>query len=240
MAKTFTPQPNAAAALQGLSSMATKEVLAQLAQRCTAEGVAIEFESGGGVIMADRVRAGDAADLVVLGADAMRTLADEGHVIADSVRPLFRSDMVFAIPDSAEVPDVSSPRAIRELISGDLRIGYSTGPSGTALLRQLEAWGLRPEIDGRLVQARPGVPVGRLLTDGEADVGLQQNSELAGMPGVRVLGPLPGECAVTTVFSGGVLAASGRPDAASGALSRMADPAYSAIVKGCGMTPAGG
>ena len=88
------------------------------------------------------------------------------------------------------------------------RIGYSTGPSGTALLKMIDDWGLTVELGDRLVQARPGVPVARSLADGEVELGFQQLSELVGQPGVRILGVLPPDCAIDTVFAGAVATSS--------------------------------
>jgi len=81
------------------------------------------------------------------------------------------------------------------------RIAYSTGPSGTALMALFERWGIAGEIGSRLVQAPPGVPVASLLARGEAELGFQQLSELIGFEGIALIGPLPPEVQITTVFS---------------------------------------
>ncbi|GAA3026500.1 substrate-binding domain-containing protein [Microbacterium dextranolyticum] len=111
-----------------------------------------------------------------------------------------------AFPDAA---------AMRDALRATSRIGYSTGPSGTALLRLVEQWGLSDELHGRLVQARPGIPVARSLANGDVDLGFQQLSELVGADGVRILGVLPTDCAIDTVFAGAV--ASAAADAAAAA-----------------------
>lgn len=114
-------------------------------------------------------------------------------------------------PGQTAFADASGLRAALRAAS---RIGYSTGPSGTALVRMIEDWGMTDEVGDRLVQARPGIPVARLLADGEVDLGLQQLSELVGQPGVRILGVLPADCAIDTVFSGAISTASSDPAAA--------------------------
>ena len=77
-----------------------------------------------------------------------------------------------------------------------------------ALVRLIADWGLGAELGDRLVQARPGVPVARALADGDVDLGFQQLSELVGAPGVRILGTMPADCAIDTVFAGAVATAS--------------------------------
>ncbi len=105
--------------------------------------------------------------------------------------------------------------ALRGALRAASRIGYSTGPSGTALLRLIEQWDLSDELHGRLVQACPGIPVARSLTDGDVDLGFQQLSELVGADGVRILGTLPADCAIDTVFAGAVASAAADPGAAA-------------------------
>jgi molybdate transport system substrate-binding protein len=56
-------------------------------------------------------------------------------------------------------------------------------------------------LQGRLVQAPPGVPVGSLVARGEAALGFQQLSELIGVDGIALIGPLPPEVQITTIFS---------------------------------------
>lgn len=67
-------------------------------------------------------------------------------------------------------------------------------------------WGLRDEL--QLVQARPGRPVAALVAAGEVDLGFQQLSELVGQPRIRILGVLPPDCAIETIFAGAVATSS--------------------------------
>ena len=97
---------------------------------------------------------------------------------------------------------------MRSALRDARRIGYSTGPSGTALVQMIDSWGMAEELGGRMIQAKPGIPVARALADGDVDLGFQQLSELLGQPGVRILGVMPDDCAVDTVFSGAVAMAS--------------------------------
>ena len=83
-------------------------------------------------------------------------------------------------------------------------IGYSTGPSGTHLVKLFERWDLAAELGAKTVQAPPGVPVGALVARGDVELGFQQLSELISLDGISVLGLLPGDTAFITTFSAGV------------------------------------
>ncbi|MDN3310232.1 substrate-binding domain-containing protein [Microbacterium oryzae] len=221
--------------MRAITSMATRHVLTELAAAVAAEGLpALQLESVGGVTAADRVRAGEPWDLVFLAVDALERLGADGHVIADTVTPMLVSSVAVAVavpsattepaadPATAAYPDAG---AVRTAVAAAGRIGYSSGPSGTALLRHFEDWGLRAALEGRLVQAPPGVPVARMLADGEVDMGFQQLSELVAQPGIRLLGTLPPDCAITTVFGGAVAATAAEPARARDVLRYLASDA---------------
>ena len=57
---------------------------------------------------------------------------------------------------------------------------------------------------GSALLAPPGVPVASLVARGDADLGIQQLSELIGQPGIEIVGSLPPEIQAVTVFSAGV------------------------------------
>lgn len=220
-----------------ISSMATRQVLADLTAAAAATGLArIDVESVGGVDAAERVAAGESFDLAFLADGALQRLADAGHVDAASLVPLVLSQVAAAVPSGTsapaerpEGPAFDSAESVREALRAAKRIGYSTGPSGTALVRMIEEWGLADELGDRLVQARPGVPVASALAASAVDLGFQQLSELVSQPGVRILGVLPEECAIDTVFAGAVVTASVDKERAGRVLKFFASQAVAPI-----------
>lgn len=220
--------------------MATKPLLTQLLTPGVLPGLpATSLTSLGGVEVARRVRAGEPADVVVLASGAITGLAADGLVRPDTVRPLFRSEVVVAVRQGGAAPDVSTVEALREALLAADRIGYSTGPSGDGLLALLDRWGLRERLQARLVRAEPGLPVGRLLADGRAVLGFQQRSELERAPGVRVLGPLPPDAQIVTIFTGAVLTGSAEPADAESLLARLAEPDVGPVARRHGLDLAG-
>lgn len=214
--------------------MATRALLADLATAAatTAGLPRVEIESVGGIDAARRVAAGEQLDLVVLASGALSELAGSGHVVPSSVTPLVLSQTAVAVraPLSRQAtpppgPAFDDASGVRAALRDAGRIGYSTGPSGTELLRRIEQWGMADEVRDRLIQARPGMPVARLVADGEVDVGFQQLSEMVGQAGVRILGVLPPDCAIDTVFSGGVAVTSTAPAASAAVLEFFASEA---------------
>lgn len=225
--------------LAGISSMATRAILAELAPAFERQcGLAVAFESVGGVDAARRVAAGEPFDVAVLAREAIDRLIAAGRIVAGSAVDLARSVVAVAIGAGAPRPDIGSEEALRRAVLAARTVGYSTGPSGTALGRLFERWGIAGEIADRIVVAPPGVPVGALVARGEVALGFQQLSELLDVPGIEVLGPLPTAVQIVTVFSAGVCAGSKQPDAARRLLEFLRSPAADQIKRRQGMAPA--
>ncbi len=223
--------------------MATRQLLAELgADFEQRSGCAVAIEAVGGVDAAKRVASGEAFDVVVLSADAIDKLIAAGHLQAGSRVDLVRSSVGIAVRAGAATPDIGSEEALKRAVRAARSIGYSTGPSGTALLALFERWGVGDEVRERLMQARPGVPVGTLVAQGEVELGFQQLSELIHVDGITVLGVMPPELAFDTWFSAGlpVGLATGSPQAAHvrALLDHLTSPDAAAAKRRQGMEPA--
>jgi molybdate transport system substrate-binding protein len=227
-------------ALTGISSMATKHVLAELAKTYaekTAIGVCVE--SMGGVDAAARVRGGQTYDFVSLASDALAKLEAEGHVVPGTRRDIARSGIAIAVAKDARAPDISTEEAVRDAVAKAKSIGFSTGPSGAHLAFLFEKWGIADAIRKRLKQAAPGVGVGALVANGDVDLGFQQMSELIHVEGIRLVGALPKDIQSMTTFSAGVCATSAHRERARALLQFLS----SSVTDGCklrhGMQPCG-
>ncbi len=224
--------------LTGISSMATRLLLAELTQAyAERSGQTVAIESVGGVDAAKRVQAGEGFDLVILASDAMAKLIAAGHLRADSLTPLVHSGVDVAVPEGSPVPDISSEEAVRQAVLAAPTLGYSTGPSGVALAKLFERWGIAELIQPRIVTAPPGVPVGSLVAKGEVALGFQQLSELIHQPGITIVGPLPPEIQITTTFSAAMTTGCSRPTEVQALLEFMASPATAQAKKRQGMDP---
>ncbi len=225
--------------INGISSMATRQVLAELVERFQQKtGQSVRIESVGGVDAAKRVQAGEAFDVVILASDAIDKLMASGHVQPDSKVDLVRSGVAVAVRAGAPKPDISSEDAVRTAVLAARNISYSTGPSGVALARLFERWGIAEQIKDRIVTSPPGIPVGSLVAKGEVELGFQQLSELINLDGITVLGPLPPAVQIITTFSAGVCAGSQQGDAVRAMLADMNSPDAADAKRRQGMDPA--
>ena len=218
--------------------MATRLILGELAQRYeAASGVHVAIQSMGGVDAARLVREGEPTDIVVLASGPMAKLEAEGHLAAGSIRGFTRSGMAIAARAGARQPEIGDAAAVKAAVLAAGKVCYSTGPSGDHLLQLCSGWGVAAD-DPRLVKAPPGIPVGTLVAQGEADLGFQQLSELIHVPGIVVLGPLPPEIQNVTVFAAGIASASKEPEQTAALIAYLASPETAGVKRDQGMEPA--
>jgi molybdate transport system substrate-binding protein len=222
-----------------ISSMATKQVLAEIAiQYQLSSPHRVSIESVGGIDAAKRVRSGEAFDAVILAANAIEQLIAAGRIVAGSRVDLVKSGVYVAVKSGAARPDISTEGAVRSAVYAARSISYSTGPSGVHLANLFERWGIAGEIKRRIVQAPPGVPVGSLVASGEVELGFQQLSELINLSGVDVLGPLPPAIQIMTTFAAGLSVTSTQAEAVRSMLDFMRSPATASAKRSNGMEPA--
>jgi molybdate transport system substrate-binding protein len=219
--------------------MATRQVLGELARAWEQRsGSKVAIESVGGVDAAKRVAAGEPFDVVILASDAIDKLIAGGHAVAGTRVDLVDSGVAVAVRAGAPRPDTSSEEALKRAVLAAPTIGYSTGPSGVSLVKLFERWGIAQELQGRLVQAPPGIPVGALVARGEIALGFQQLSELIHLEGITLVGPMPVAVQITTTFSGAVCTASTQGAAVRELLAFMASPEAAEAKLRNGMEPA--
>ena len=226
------------ATIRGISSMATRQILAELAEAyaaSTAEKVSIE--SVGGVDAAKRIRAGEAFDFAVLASDALAQLERDGVIVQGSILGFAQSPMAMAVRAGARHPAISDETAVRAAMLAARAIGISTGPSGAHVVKLVRDWGLQEEFSKRIVQAQPGVPVATLLASGEVDLGFQQLSELQGAPGIEIVGVLPQSIQPMTIFAAGICKAAANATASRAFIEYLAADQSTEAKRRHGMTP---
>ena len=173
-------------------------------------------------------------------AEAIDGLMQQGKVTAASRVDLARSGIGVAVRKGAPKPDISTPEAFKRALLAANKVCYSkVGASGiysaNVLIPRL---GIAEEMKSRTIIPEPGTPVGVLVASGAADIGLQQISELMPVPGIEIVGPLPGDLQKLTVFSAGLCTGAKSPEAAKALAAFLAAPAARPVMEKHGLEPA--
>jgi molybdate transport system substrate-binding protein len=225
----------AAAPTAVLSSLALKGVLERL--RSTFEEAAgpleLRFDATRAIL--ERLAQGARADLLILTSDALEDLRRTGEVT--QVRALGSSGVGLAVRAGAAKPDIGSTEAlVRALLSADSVAHSKVGASGLYFSELLERLGISGQLKKRIVVEKG--PVGRVVAAGEAEIGVQQLCELAPVPGIDIVGPLPQPLQKLTHFSAGVAARASNLESAKALMNLLTSEAARAAMLAGGMQPA--
>jgi molybdate transport system substrate-binding protein len=155
-----------------------------------------------------RLRKGDTADAIIVTDSAMKNMVDAGWVAAQHCLPLVASSIGVAVKRGAPRPDISSVPNFFDALLKSRSVAYSlSGASGIYLQQLLRERGHLEEINRRATAIDKGLVAERLVS-GEADIAIQQVSELSAVDGIDIVGPLPAEIQQTVSLSVGICSAS--------------------------------
>ncbi|MCA6113541.1 substrate-binding domain-containing protein [Bradyrhizobium sp. WSM 1738] len=227
-----------AESIRVLSTLALKGAVQALTDQYQAAGGArIDADFAPTLALLDRLRAGEAADVVILTRDGLDEVAREGRVVVESCVDLARSFVGVAVKAGAPHPDISTEAALRAALKGARAVAYSQiGASGILFAQLIERLGIAADVNARAVIIPQGFTAERLAT-GEADLAIQQISELKQVGGIEVVGPIPRELQTPAVFSAGRMAASQKVDEADRLLRFLASPEVAPALRASGLEP---
>src|SRR5215470_3331087 len=175
-------------------------------ERTSGTKIVITWGSTNGLVK--DLEGGAGGDLAVLTAEAIDDLIGHGKVVAGGRVDLARSGIGVAVRKGAKKPDIGSPDALKRALLAAKSVAHSkSGASGIYFPTVLARLGITEAMQSKIVLPDPGTAVGEVVARGDAELGVQQISELLPVAGVEVVGPLPAELQKVTIFSAGVLAA---------------------------------
>ena len=221
------------------STISAKEALLELVPEFErASGYKVNITYAGGSGLAERIRSGTRGDLFIGPEEFSGPLIDEGRLLAGSRTAFARSRTGLAVRAGAPKPDISSPEKLKSVLLAAGSVSYSAGASGMHFVRVLERLGIADAVAAKRVAARPGELVGAVVARGDADIGVQQVSELLPVPGIEILGPLPVELQQTITYGVTAFPQSTQREAAQALVSFLRSEAARAVLRRKGLDPA--
>jgi molybdate transport system substrate-binding protein len=223
-------------AIRVLSTLALKGAVHRLAGHFEAAGGApIDADFAPTLALLDRLRGGEAADIVILTREGLDEIARDGHVVAESCVDLARSFVGIAVKAGAVHPDISTEPALRAALLGARAVAYSRlGASGILFAKLIERLGIASDVNAKAQIIPQGFTAEKLVT-GEADLAVQQISELKQVGGIEVVGPIPYELQTPAVFSAGRITASRRVAQADRLLRFLASSEVAPVLRESGL-----
>jgi len=220
-----------------LSTLALKGAVERLAGQCqVATGVRLDADFAPTVGLLKRLREGEKADVLILTREGLDELVGEGSVVAASKVDLARSWVGIAVKAGQPHPDISNVAALRATLLAARSVAYSKiGASGIYFAGLIEKMGIASEIKAKAT-ITAGFTAERLST-GEADLAVQQLSELKQVAGNEVIGPIPRELQTPAVFTAGRMASSQKVAQVDAILRYLASPEVAPVLRESGLEP---
>jgi molybdate transport system substrate-binding protein len=220
-----------------LSTLALRGALVQLAEQYqAAKGVTLDADYAPTVGLLKRLRDGEKADVLILTREGLDELVAEGAVVAASKIDLARSYVGLAVKAGAPHPDISTEAALVSALLAARSVAYSKiGASGIYFAELIERLGIAAEVNAKAT-ITAGFTAERLMS-GEADIAVQQLSELKQVAGAELVGPIPLSLQTAAIFTGGRMASSENADQADALLTYLASSEVAPVLRESGLEP---
>jgi molybdate transport system substrate-binding protein len=217
--------------------MALQTLFADFA-RATGTAVAPSYGTVGAI--AERFRAGEGADVLILSPAALAALGDA--LVAGSMTDVARAGLAVCIRQGARAPDLATTEALKAALLAARAVSYSDpkagGSAAAYFAKLLERLGVAAAVNAKAALGRNGHHVAELVADGTAELGISFLSELVAINGVTIAGPLPAEVQNYTVYAAAVTATSQVQEQARALIATLTKPDASATWRAAGLEPA--
>lgn len=188
----------------------------------------------------NRLRRGEAVDVVIVADAVLVGFIKDGLIIAESYTPVARSAIGMAVRAGAPKPDIKTVDALKRTLLQAKSIAYSASVSGDYLSTELlQRLGIAEQVLSKCRRIEGGERVGAVVARGEAEIGFQQMSELLPVPGIDYVTPLPPEVQKVSVFSAGVALSTSDSEAAHAVIRFLASPEAARAITSSGLEPVG-
>jgi molybdate transport system substrate-binding protein len=230
-----------AAEIKVLASVALTAALNELApqyERTTGNKLSLGYS-----LVADirkRVLEGETADVIILSRPVMDELQKQDKLTQGSIADVAGIAVAVTTRAGAPKPDISTADALKRSLLAAKSVVYADpakgGLSGVYFARVLDRLGIADQMKPKTVLV-PGDQSAEIVAKGEAEIGVAQTSEIIPVAGAQLVGPLPGDLNLVTVFSAGLGAGTKAPDAATSYVKFITGPTAAAVLKARGMDP---
>lgn len=224
------------------SAIAVQGVVEELAPTFErVHGCTLDFTWATAPLLQKRLQAGEKADALILNRAVTDILLASGEIASGSDVVIASSATAIAVKTGAPRPDISTPEALKRALLEAKAISYTDpaagGASGIYFAKLLERMGIAAEINAKTKFPPPSGYSGMFLPTGEVDLAIQQVPELLHVPGIEIVGPLPGDLHMVTVFVAGIPADSTQPALAKALIDHLRTPQATALFRARGLEP---
>lgn len=221
--------------MSGGFSAAFKELLPEFERT---SGITVTTASGASMgdgpnTIPNQVRRGVPADLIILSRDGLADLVKEKRTVPGSDTDLARSLQGMIVRAGAPKPDISTVEKFKQTLLKAKGIACTSSTGGVYLTTVLiQKLGIAEEVKGKISFAAAAS-----VARGENEIGIQQVSELLGVPGVDYVGTLPDAVQLETTYAAAIPEGAKEIDKAKKLIAFLTSNAAVPAIKKSGMEP---
>jgi molybdate transport system substrate-binding protein len=211
------------------------EIIAQF-ERASKHKVLFDYGTVGG--MTDRVRNGEAADVIIASGQQIAALEKQNKVVSGSRTDLAKTGIGVFVRKGAPKLDISSVDAFKRTMLSAKSIGWNDPAAGAPvsiyMLDAFERLGIASVMKPKTVVFKQRSERFEAVAKGDVEISFNQISEILAARGVDLVGPLPAEIQHYTLFSAGIIASSNQKDAAEALTRFISSPSAQAVMRAKG------
>jgi molybdate transport system substrate-binding protein len=221
-----------------LSSHVVFEVMREFGPRFERDtGHRLSFGYDPANIIKSQIDSGAAFDVAIVTRQVIDDLAARGKILKESCHDFGRCGLGVSVRKGTPKPDIGSVQAFkRALLAATSVVRSKDGTSGIYFEQLLERLGIAEAMRGKIRLGGSG-RIAELVANGEAEMAVQQVSELLPVKGADFVGPFPPELQLVTMFAAGVAATSVQRAAAQAFVDALSAPTAAALLKTNGLEP---
>ena len=221
---------------------APKEVLAVLTPQFEQRtGHKVHFTYIVIAAMQQKLAAGEKPDMVLMPVPAIDARVKEGILRGDARAALGTVRIGLVVRDGAKKPDISALQSFKQAMLDAKSVVHSNPaatPSGGHLAKVWEQLGIADAMKPKLTFRNALDGGAESVRSGAAEIGLYPMSEVIAEKGIGVVGLIPQEVQLNTVYGAAVLSANSAPEPAMAFVKFLADRANATHWKDGGFEPA--
>jgi molybdate transport system substrate-binding protein len=231
--------PADAAEIKALVSNALKSTMEEAVPQFEKEsGHKLAITFGAAAELKASIEKGTPVDIAILTTATTDDLVKEGKLVAAGRVDIARAGAGVAARKGAPKPNISTTAGFKQALLDAKSIAFVGAGATAPYIRSLfDRLGIADQVQPKLKVQPTSNPAAKAVANGEAELGITQISEILPYTGAELIGPLPPELQLYTVYPAALAADTKEPEAAKALIQFLTAPATIAVLKAKGLGP---
>jgi molybdate transport system substrate-binding protein len=227
-----------AAEIRVLVTNAFKSVIGKIEPSFkSSTGHSLSVRAAASPVLQEEIAKGDNFDVVILITSNLDALEKAEKTASDTRTNIARAGLGLAVRAGQPKPDIRTSDAFKQALVNAKSVAYVTaGASGKHLIAVAERLGIADQLKAK-GKTLPTGNVAEFVANGEAELAIQQMSELMAVKGVDVVGELPADVDLISQIAAAMSANAKEPEAGKAFIRFLTTADAGTTIRASGMMP---